>query len=96
MHAGGLRVSLATASAAAVLAGWQLRGPVRDSRPAQRPFACGRHGWAAIGIPCPECAAGDAPRHCTKHGWSSSVGGCPDCAAGIVAAAAGCCILWFT
>lgn len=45
-------------------------------------FTCSRHGWDALGKPCPECRDGDAPRHCSKHGWSHSNKGCPQCTNG--------------
>ena len=45
-------------------------------------YICIKHGWDALGSPCPECAAGDAPRHCSKHGWSHANNGCPECTAG--------------
>lgn len=45
----------------------------------RRWFTCHRHGWDALGRPCPECRDGDAPRHCAKHGWSHMTKGCPQC-----------------
>lgn len=46
-----------------------------------RLFVCIKHGWEAIGHPCPECMKGDAPMRCFKHGWHATTG-CPDCKAG--------------
>jgi hypothetical protein len=48
----------------------------------QRFNDCPKHGWSALGVPCPKCKAGDAPRRCRKHGWWSSETGCPKCEKG--------------
>jgi hypothetical protein len=42
-------------------------------------FDCEKHGWSALGAPCPKCREGDAPRACGKHGWSHAFKGCPVC-----------------
>ncbi len=43
-------------------------------------FTCTRHGWDCMGVPCPKCRDGDAPRNCRVHGWSHAFEGCPQCA----------------
>lgn len=43
-------------------------------------FTCAKHGWDALGSPCPDCRSGDAPRYCSKHEWSHLNKGCPECA----------------
>jgi hypothetical protein len=45
-------------------------------------FTCFKHGWDAMGKPCPKCTGGDAPKDCIIHGWSHLTKGCPECAAG--------------
>lgn len=40
---------------------------------------CYVHGWSAIGIVCPKCAGGAAPRKCARHRWSHYNKGCPKC-----------------
>lgn len=45
-------------------------------------YTCAKHGWSALGNPCPDCMNGDAPRRCVKHGWNHLTKGCPVCEAG--------------
>lgn len=45
-------------------------------------YTCHKHGWDALGHPCPECMKGDAPRICSKHGWAHLKKGCPECEKG--------------
>jgi hypothetical protein len=42
-------------------------------------FTCYKHGWDALGAPCPDCRSGDAPKHCPIHRWSHATMGCPQC-----------------
>lgn len=46
-------------------------------------YDCAKHGWSALGRPCPKCMAGDAPSHCIKHGWSATGMRCPECTKGM-------------
>ena len=55
------------------------------SRAVLRPsrfFTCEKHGWDALGSPCPQCKSGDGPKICVRHGWNHVNKGCPDCEAG--------------
>lgn len=51
-------------------------------RMVQKFYTCHKHGWDALGKPCPKCTGGDAPKDCIIHGWSHMNKGCPECAAG--------------
>lgn len=50
--------------------------------PPERFYTCHKHGWDALGKPCPKCVTGDAPTVCEKHGWAAVGKGCPKCASG--------------
>lgn len=58
----------------------QIEGWVK--RHHEQSFHCGRHGWSAVGVPCPKCRAGDAPDRCGRHGWMAYGVPCPDCVKG--------------